>query len=187
MELGSVANLASRLLAALEKSGVSSGAELRSELGPSGRPDPELVRAFEDALAGGPAPLSGEAPPSPDHVGAVDQQAPEGPGKIPDQSESLRVKDVEHFGPQEFAPAGPSAVPEQVSRDFAHPPAEPSGTEGLRELEGILNRMESGQIRPEDLFRMQYLVGMLKVNAESGMQASKKTAQAFDNLLKQKG
>ena len=42
---------ASKLLEALEKLGVSKGAELRS-LGPQGEPPAELVRAFEDALAG---------------------------------------------------------------------------------------------------------------------------------------
>ena len=40
---------ASKLLEALEKLGVSKGAELRS-LGPQGEPPAELVRAFEDAL-----------------------------------------------------------------------------------------------------------------------------------------
>ena len=40
---------ASKLLEALEKLGVSKGAELRS-FGPQGEPPAELVRAFEDAL-----------------------------------------------------------------------------------------------------------------------------------------
>ena len=40
---------ASKLLEALEKLGVSKGAELRS-LGPQGEPPADLVRAFEDAL-----------------------------------------------------------------------------------------------------------------------------------------
>ncbi|MFR6519364.1 MAG: hypothetical protein ACLUPV_09140 [Bilophila wadsworthia] len=43
---------ASKLLEALEKLGVSKGAELRS-LGPQGEPPAELVRAFEDALRAG--------------------------------------------------------------------------------------------------------------------------------------
>ncbi|NCD25490.1 MAG: hypothetical protein EOL86_07860 [Deltaproteobacteria bacterium] len=191
MELGSVANLASRLLEALEKSGISSGAELRSDFGPSGQPDPELVRAFEEALAGGPAPAASDPSSTIDTMhfdsGGLEHQPPEAPGAIPDQTDSLGVDGLHDFGPREFAPSGPTAVPDQLPRDLATPAPESPATDRLRELNGILDRMESGQLRAEDLFRMQYLIGMLKVNAESGMQASKKTAQTFDNLLKQKG
>lgn len=202
MELGSVANLASRLLAALEKTGVSSGAELRSDFGPSGQPDPELVRAFEEALERGPEPVSPGSsgtddatalnePPQMDvqpteetllRTEAVPEgpqgiNAPEAPEKIPDQSEGLRTAETDGFAPREAA-ATDAAPPQDA-------PAEVG--DGLRELENILGRIESGQLRAEDLFRMQYLAGMLKVHAESGMKASQKMAQGFDSLLKQKG
>lgn len=202
MEPGSVANLASRLLAALEKTGVSSGAELRSDFGPSGQPDPELVRAFEEALERGPetAPqglsgsgeVSGSAGRAPmeaqppveggfraeavaeSHRGT---DAPEAPDRIADQSEGLRTAETDGFAPREATDAAPR-------------PDAPGGTEpgdGLRELHDILERMGSGPLRAEELFRMQYLVGMLKVQAESGMKASQKTTQGFDSLLRQKG
>ena len=204
MELGSVANLASRLLAALEKTGVSSGAELRSDFGPSGQPDPELVRAFEEALERSPEPVSpgssgidgatglNEQPrmdvqPTeqtqlrteavPDGPQAMD--APEAPEKIADQSEGLRTTETDGFAPRE------AAAPDTAPRPDASPRTEAG--EGLRELENILGRIESGQLRAEDLFRMQYLVGMLKVHAESGMKASQKMAQGFESLLRQKG
>ena len=204
MELGSVANLASRLLAALEKTGISSGAELRSDFGPSGQPDPELVRAFEEAMERGPESVAPESSGTEGVAGASDQpqmdvqptdetrlrteavpegprdvDAPEAPDRIADQSESLRTAGTNGFAPREVA------APDAAAKPDASPGAEPG--DGLRELENILGRMESGQLRSEDLFRMQYLVGMLKVHAESGMKASQKMAQGFESLLRQKG
>ena len=204
MELGSVANLASRLLAALEKTGVSSGAELRSDFGPSGQPDAELVRAFEEAMERGPEPASAgsaeiggvaEADELPQMdvqptqesqlrtegvpEGPRDIDAPEAPDKIADQSEGLRTAETDGFAPREVAPTDAASRPDA-------PPRTEAGS-GLRELENILGRIESGQLRAEDLFRMQYLVGMLKVHAESGMKASQKMAQGFESLLRQKG
>jgi len=204
MELGSVANLASRLLAALEKTGVSSGAELRSDFGPSGQPDQELVRAFEEAMERGPESASPGSSGTDDAAGSnelpqMDLQpteeiqlrpeavpegpraidAPEVPEKIADQAESLRTAETDGFAPREASAAAEAPRPEAPSR------AEPA--DGLRELENILGRMESGPLRAEDLFRMQYLIGMLKVHAESGMKASQKMAQGFESLLRQKG
>ena len=204
MELGSVANLASRLLAALEKTGVSSGAELRSDFGPSGQPDPELVRAFEEALERGPEPASPGLTETGGVEGSNEQSqmdvqpttetllrtegvpegppaldAPEAPEKIADQSEGLRTTETDGFAPREAAASDAPPRPDA-------PPRAEAG-DGLRELENILGRIESGQLRSEDLFRMQYLVGMLKVHAESGMKASQKMAQGFDSLLRQKG
>ncbi len=204
MELGSVANLASRLLAALEKTGISSGAELRSDFGPSGQPDPELVRAFEEALEGGSESVSPGTPGIDDTAGSNEQppadvqpaeetqlrteglpegpqamEAPEAPEKIADQSEGLRTADTNGFAPREAAATDAAPQPDASSRV--------EGSDGLRELENILGRIESGQLRAEDLFRMQYLAGMLKVHAESGMKASQKMAQGFESLLRQKG
>lgn len=204
MELGSVANLGSKLLAALEKTGVSSGAELRSDFGPSGQPDPDLVRAFEEALERDPEDVSpgaseidgaagsneqphGDVQPTeetqlraeavPEAPQAMD--APEAPERIADQSEGLHTAEMDGFAPRE------AAAPDAASRPDAPPRAEAG--DGLRELENILGRMESGQLRAEDLFRLQYLTGMLKVHAESGMKASQKMAQGFESLLRQKG
>jgi hypothetical protein len=204
MELGSVANLASRLLAALEKTGVSSGAELRSDFGPSGQPDPELVRAFEEAMERGPEPVSPGLSGTDDATGLNEQpqidvqpteqtqfqteavpngpqamDAPEAPEKIADQSEGLRTAETNGFAPREAAATDAAPQPDVSSRVEA--------SDGLRELENILGRIESGQLRAEDLFRMQYLAGMLKVHAESGMKASQKMAQGFESLLRQKG
>lgn len=204
MELGSVANLASRLLAALEKTGVSSGAELRSDFGPSGQPDPELVRAFEEAMERGPEPVSPGSSGTDDATGLNEQaqidvqpteqtqfqteavpngpqamDAPEAPEKIADQSEGLRTAEANGFAPREAAATDAAPQPDASSRVEA--------SDGLRELENILGRIESGQLRAEDLFRMQYLAGMLKVHAESGMKASQKMAQGFESLLRQKG
>lgn len=201
MELGSVANLASRLLAALEKTGVSSGAELRSDLGPSGQPDPELVRAFEEALERGPEAASPGSPGIGDAVGSNGQfqmdtapteealfrtedipkgpRAMDAPEKIADQPKGLRTAETDGFAPREVTPTDAAPHVDALPRAEAG--------DGLSELKNILGRMESGQLRAEDLFRVQYLAGMLKVHAESGMKASQKMSQGFDSLLRQKG
>lgn len=183
MELGSVTTLASKLLAALEKSGISSGAELRSTLGPSGPPAQDLIRAFEDALNKGPEAITGDA------AGMTEPHEVRGVDQIP--SGNLSADNVSMDGTAQEMPA-PTTIekPATSLTDNDHVPTgqdRQPGSEPLRELENIMNRIDSGQLRAEDLFRMQYLIGMLKVQTESGMQASRKTAQGFDNLLKQQG
>ena len=198
MERGSVTPLAGKLLAALEKSGISSGAELRSSLGPSGPPAQELVRSFEEALSKGPETISTDVSgtdtsremsgfqrldPTPALDGAVNPDptiqeipAPEAAGM--DNPSGWKPEYIEARGVEQTLHPQASADVQDVR---------PTGSDPLRELENIANRMEAGQMTAEDLFRMQYLIGMLKVQTESGMQASRKTAQGFDSLLKQQG
>ena len=40
---------------------------------------------------------------------------------------------------------------------------------------------------PEELFRVQYLVGMLKVQAQAGQQTSQSASQGMESLLRQQG
>jgi hypothetical protein len=161
IKLGSLGDLSSKLLQLLEKSGISDGAELRSE-GPSGPPDQELVRAFEEALAGG----------RDAHPHAVGPRPGEETGT--GMSDALRTDAV----------GTPQQIPRQDVRsheaDFRHHP------DSLQELES-LTRIADGELRPEELFRIQYLVGMLKIQTESSMQITQKTAQGFESLLKQQG
>jgi hypothetical protein len=197
---GLCANLASERCSPSWRKRSLQRAELRSDFGPAAA-DPELVRASrrlergpEYGAAGDPG--GGDVPGSADRV-PMDAQppvegdfrteavseshrgtdAPEAPEKIADQSEGLRTAETDGFAPREAADA--SAGPEAPRRGETG--------DGLRELHDILERMASGPLRAEDLFRMQYLVGMLKVQAESGMKASQKTTQGFDSLLRQKG
>ncbi|NLY41500.1 MAG: hypothetical protein GX055_07785 [Desulfovibrionales bacterium] len=192
MELGTISSAAGKLLAALEKSGISNSADLRSSLGPSGSPDPELVRAFENALAQGPAEGSSHirlvsgtgyyeaelhAPGVPEQGNFSQGQGPQELSSVSqtDQPE-LRLERTEQIAPAQDTPA-------------PHPGqnTQPPGPGTIHELQHIFDRMNAGQLSAEDLFRMQYLIGMLKVQTESGLQASQKAAQGFDSLLKQQG
>ena len=117
---------ASKLLEALEKLGVSKGAELRS-LGPQGEPPAELVRAFEDALRapdgqGGPS-VQGVAEGSREHgpfeeagqdipeVARTDEAIPPNPSEDPVYgiSEGSRIDGIGGTMRIE-SPSGPQAV-----------------------------------------------------------------------------
>ena len=186
MDLGSVSSLASRLLSALEKTGTSSGAELRSDFGPSGQPDPELVRAFERAL---------EQPAESGHNHLTASELARTGGNVQPKAkpqglyaqESSRFLEISATRAPEAAPlASPHLLdPEETRAPTSTPRVSPVANK--TELEEMLQRMNTETLRPEDLFRAQYLVGMLKVHAQSGMQTSQKMAEGFDTLLKQKG
>lgn len=175
MELGSISTAASKLLAALEKSGISDSAHMRSSLGPGGSPDPELVRTFERAMARGPEGVAGQSGEA--HHARPDLQQQESVSRTHDfmHTDQDTWKSVE-------APSATSAP--DVGQKQKIQPSE-HGT--IHELHHILERMNTGHLQPDDLFRMQYLIGILKVQTEGGLNASQKTAQGFETLLKQQG
>lgn len=186
MDLGSVSSLASRLLTALEKTGVSGGLELRSDFGPSGQPDPELVRAFERALEQ-PAESTSPYLSAPELTGTGGYYRPE--------ATAQRVLIQESNGIFGIPPTQVSEAA-SIERPFILAPEETGSTAGTSraapvdnkvELEEMLQRMNTETLRPEELFRVQYLVGMLKVHTQSGIQTSQKMAEGFDSLLRQKG
>lgn len=317
MDIAAVGKASSRLLEALEKLSSSPGADLKSATGPSGQPDPELVRAFLDALEGtggassglqggaggqglsGPTALSDDGPGGlPLHGGpeAMPGVAPDiGPeaasgigsdtrpdavrGKaasggiedghdptrpdMPDATgmpngtgatdktgatyhvdDAARRAGVEEMGrasspgetsPGEFTASGepatvptssgeqPSAVSERASSPDAMAPGETPtspqgadrphapdgvrtssevpgtghesgagrGTSGaedpLRELARLVERVATGQPTPTELYRLQYMVGMLRLQASSGTQVSQQATQGLESLLKQQG
>lgn len=67
---------------------------------------------------------------------------------------------------------------------------EPSNQEDLlREVGQILEKVTQpgGAILPTDLYRLQYLTGILKVGAQTGLKASQQTTQGMESVLKQNG
>ena len=155
---------ASKLLEALEKLGVSKGAELRS-LGPQGEPPAELVRAFEDALR---AP-DGQGGPSVQGVaeGSREHGPPEG----------SRVDGI--GGTMRMEPAsGPQAVEGRADAVQA---------DGVQELARLLERVGGGNASAAELYQLQFLVGMLRVQATGGAKLSQQVNQGFESLLKQQG
>ncbi|GAB1409635.1 hypothetical protein MASR1M90_07890 [Desulfovibrionales bacterium] len=191
MELGSISTAASKLLAALEKSGISDSAHMRSSLGPGGSPDPELVRTFERAMARGPEGVAGQSGEA--HHARPDLQQQESVSRTHDfmhtdqdtwKSSVGQTHETGQPGhkPDVEAPSATSAP--DVGQKQKIQPSE-HGT--IHELHHILERMNTGHLQPDDLFRMQYLIGILKVQTEGGLNASQKTAQGFETLLKQQG
>lgn len=257
MDIAGVGASPTRLLEALEKLGVSQGAELRSPGGPSGTPDAELVRAFLEALEGpgaglgegqgGDAAAGGQpfaeggaeqggqpfqAGPSaaPGAEGPTGLEGPDAAVRLDDTAAAIRpVNDPSRAaspdasrgvperidGVQDAAPAeagglrdgtGPveragraeqagqieqaeqtaragTSTPDAV-RD-ADAPATPDAQ--LREVAQLLDRVTGGQATPAELYRLQYMVGMLRVQASSGVQVSQQGSQGMEALLRQQG
>ena len=146
---------ASKLLEALEKLGVSKGAELRS-LGPQGEPPAELVRAFEDALR------------APDGQGGPSVQGVSEGSRIDGIGGTMRIE----------SPSGPQAV--EGRTDAVQ-------TDGMQELARLLERVGGGNASATELYQLQFLVGMLRVQATGGAKLSQQVNQGFESLLKQQG
>lgn len=272
VDIAGVGASPTRLLEALEKLGVSQGAELRSPGGPSGTPDADLVRAFLEALegpgaglgegqggdaaAGGQPFAEGGAEQGGQHFQAGPSAAPgaegptslagptglEGPDaavRLDDTAAAIRPVD----DPSRAAsPDASRGVPERIDgvqdaapaeagglRDGTGPveragraeqagqieQAERAGTSGpdavrsaeapatsdavrgadapatqdaqLREVAQLLDRVTGGQATPAELYRLQYMVGMLRVQASSGVQVSQQGSQGMEALLRQQG
>lgn len=279
MDISGIGASPSRLLQALERLGVSSGADLRSPAGPSGAPDAELVRAFLEALEGPAADPAGGGPhgempesgqPGGQPFGDAAAESAQGalappdavagaepPGQMPDPAvdaaraaeatppvhdpaaasapEAMRGAPERIAAPHETdtathtpepEPVGEAAreqvreagrdagrdVGQDVGRDSvretgraAHAegasqasPPEPAGAQAtgqrtggpdaqLRELGQLLERVAGGQPSPTELYRLQYMMGMLRLQASSGVQLSQQGSQGLETLLKQQG
>ncbi|ABM30003.1 hypothetical protein [Nitratidesulfovibrio vulgaris] len=286
MDIAAVGKASSRLLEALEKLSSSPGADLKSATGPSGQPDPELVRAFLDALEGtsgassglqggaggqglsdptalsddgpgglplhgGPEAMPGVAPDigpeaasgigsdtRPDATGMPDETGATGKtGATYHVDDAARRAGVQEMGPGETSPpspgeftasrepatvptssgeqpstvsaraSSPDAAPSSQGADRPHAPdgvrtsSEVPGTghesgagrgasgadDPLRELARLVERVATGQPTPTELYRLQYMVGMLRLQASSGTQVSQQATQGLESLLKQQG
>ena len=174
---------ATKLLEALEKLNVSKGAELRSS-GPQGQPPAELVRAFEDALnapadrnaseaarnASGPVqPADGSS----GRAAGVPEEAVGRPQEAP--APEWRTADVERVGFRRVEGAETAQSVEMRPDD------------SIRELARLLERVGRETASVAELYRLQYLVGMLRVQATGGSQLSQQVNQGFESLLKQQG
>jgi len=186
MDVAALSSSAGRLLEALEHLGTSQGADLRS-LGPGGTPSADLVRAFEDALNGfgGEAPGAGGQPASgqQSEVSAQDnvnpdftlEKMPDGTLRVPAANDTVPSETVQNRAAEmEEARADTRGASAPQQADF-------------QELAELLEKITSGQMNPTELYRLQYLVGMLKVHAGAGTRLSEQTSQNLESVLKQQG
>lgn len=176
----------SKLLEALERLGVSPGADLRSPEGPQGRPSPDVVRAFEEALKGGPSETQAAAPAEAALPGPA-QSMPS-----PAENEGLPVNAVSpgsEAARMEVPGAGDARPAEAVSRPGASPEitAERPQSEALGEVARLMERVGSGGASMTDLYQLQYMVGILRLQAGGGSHLSQQVNQGFESLLKQQG
>ena len=59
--------------------------------------------------------------------------------------------------------------------------------EALQELARLLERVGGGNASATELYQLQFLVGMLRVQATGGAKLSQQVNQGFESLLKQQG
>ena len=57
----------------------------------------------------------------------------------------------------------------------------------VQEVARLLERVTGGNLSAVELYRLQYLVGMLQVQASSGSKVSQQAGQGIESLLKQQG
>lgn len=205
MPVAEISSGLSRLMEALEKLGTSTGAGLNSPNGPSGQPPQELIQAFEDALRGNDAQPNIEAfhnnqqsLNNNEQAQAVDLESPQQAKEKIDtdlhlwevQTENIRIEapsashDIAGLEKELGSPEGMRL--EQNSAESKQY-TDTSFTDQIRELGEILNKMNTGALSPQDLYRMQYITGMLKVQSSAGVNISQRTTQGFESLLKQQG
>lgn len=186
-----VSHAASTLLSALEKMGQSAGSGLVSS-GPQGMPAEDLVKAFQQAM---------EQPEIPQSDAAQLQQTsdvagmPDAGCQIPDGPEHAVLP-----GPAEFMPpvqeAGQSPMldnaahaPQSASAIDQQAPHDASQQDWMQEVTSFLERISTpgATVSPEELYRVQHAVGMLKLGAQSGQQASQQSTQGLESILRQSG
>lgn len=158
-------------------------------------PPAELVRAFEDALRapdgqGGPS-VQGVAEGSQGHgpfegtgqdipeVTRADEASPPNPSEDPVYGipEGSRVDGIGGTMRIE-SPSGTQAV--EGRTDAVQ-------TDDMQELARLLERVGGGNASATELYQLQFLVGMLRVQATGGAKLSQQVNQGFESLLKQQG
>ena len=76
------------------------------------------------------------------------------------------------------SPSGPQAV--EGRTDAVQ-------TDGMQKLARLLERVGGGNASATELYQLQFLVGMLRVQATGGAKLSQQVNQGFESLLKQQG
>ena len=90
--------------------------------------------------------------------------------------------------PEEAGPDGQADMPH--ASDVQAVRAESSAEENpVRELGRLLDEFSrpGANIGPDTLFRAQYLAGMLRVQAQTGLKTSQSASQGMESVLRQQG
>ena len=174
MEISALKSSLSRLWEMFEKSGLSPGAELRGTIGPTEDPPQELVREFEKAMEARPSATEGQREPS-EAVAAGKAPLNLSPDLV---SASERVTDPPHIAENDSFNWETSQREEGLRSFFR---------DQVTELSQLLEKAGGGQISPMELYRIQYLMGIFKVQTTGAVKVSQQAGQGFESLLKQQG
>lgn len=175
MEISGLTSSAARLWERLEKFGLSPGAELRVPAGTIGEPPQELVQEFARAMESQPAVPEGK-PVLQEALGAENLF----PGVVPEPlAEPVYVPEPSHIAENDKFDGKTIQRQEEGFR--------PSLQNRITELSQLLEKASSCHISPVELYRIQYLVGILKVQATGAVKVSQQVGQGVESLLKQQG
>ena len=151
------ANISPNLAQALEKISQWAGDGNKADF-PSGPPATELVEAFDRAMSGVDA---GTGTMEAVNQAGVENQFPiTAPEYVPDAGVTGRIE------------------PEGMSQKKL-----------ISELSRLLEKVSApgGQFTMNELYRVQFLVGMIGVNVKSGINTSQQVSGAVENMLRQDG
>lgn len=107
-------------------------------------------------------------------LGVADADAPQSSTRVASSGYGDVVQEdtaPTRVAPSDEARAGESPLPDEM----------------LREVAQLLERVSGGNPSPSELYRLQYMVSMLNVQASQGSKISQQGAQGFESLLKQQG
>ncbi len=167
---------AGRLMEVLEKLSRWAGNDAGGYT-PSGMPSDAAVQAFEEALN------------SPDPERLSVSSAPDGPPGVTTDDAILPgpADVVPSLSPTGDASTGSVAEVQQPAAADRTDMRPEGKTDGLRqELERLLQNISQPDVPvgPESLFRAQYLMGMLKVQAQAGINSSGQVSQGMESVLR---
>ncbi len=164
MDVSNIYSQASKLIEAYEKSSAPSGSELKSN-GPQAVPNDELVKEFETQM----------------NV---------------TQDKSHHDQSLEHENV-----ANINNIPQNQATDVTSKSHDIHGVDNnkvnamdlnnvdyvLQELQTTMQTLKSGNFSAAELYRVQFLTGMLNVHVQGEVKLSQSSAQNIDMLLKQQG
>ena len=141
---------------------------------------------------------AGNASVPPDAAGMADAPYAPGPAEsVPPLEGDIRVSEAglpaSEMNGSVSSPAGAEAVdsgPDRRPGAVQAVRAESSAEENpVRELGRLLDEFSrpGANIGPDALFRAQYLAGMLRVQAQTGLKTSQSASQGMESVLRQQG
>ncbi len=166
MELSGISNLLKNILEVLDNSGISNSSVLKQ----SQEPSKELIAEFENILNQEP-----DNQLQTEQIPAIDKNSDTGD---PIQTEI-------DFSLQKTEKIQPAAAEDTHHIEQTRLKVEPQ--EYLKEIQQIFTDMRNNALSSSELYRLQYLTGILNVRITQHNSILQSSSNQFETLLKQKG